>query len=149
MGDDFLRLFSQQAPPVAVLHNFSRTCNGGSGYDSELSDTIHNQATFTQLPNWVITKMPPVTLNFGGSCALPGRSPISGDACARLHAHWEVLPKAGGPVEITNGVDEITATLENNEWRICDSSFVSDSAFPPALEHQVMFDARTKIIKRY
>jgi hypothetical protein len=149
MSEDFLRLFSQQAPYDAVLHNFVQSCYGAHGYDDEKSDILHNQATFTQLPSWVLTRLPPVTLNFGGSCALPGRGPVLGDACARVHAHWDVLPKAGGPVEHSDGVDQLTAMLDNNQWRLCDSSFVADSAFPAALEHQVMFDARTKIIKRY
>ena len=149
MSEDFLRLFSIQVPYDQVLHNFTQTCYGAHGYDDEKGDIIHNQVTFTQLPTWVLQKLPPVTLNFGGSCALPTRGPVRGDACARVHAHWDVQPKAGGPVEHTNGVDELTAMLENNQWRLCDSSFVDDSVFPASIEHQVMFDARTKIIKRY
>jgi hypothetical protein len=149
MSVDFLQLFSQQAPYEAVLHNFTQSCYGAHGYDDEKGDIIHNQATFTQLPSWVLVRLPPVTLNFGGSCQLPTRGPILGDACARVHAHWDAQPKAGGAVEHSDGVDQLTAMLENNQWRLCDSSFVADSAFPPALEHQIMFDARTKIIKRY
>jgi hypothetical protein len=149
MSVDFLQLFSQQAPYEAVLHNFVQSCYGAHGYADEKGDIEHNQATFTQLPTWVLTRLPPVTLNFGGSCSLPTREPVLGDACARVHAHWDVQPKAGGPVEHANGVDQLTAMLENNQWRLCDSSFVDDSVFPPALEHQVMLDARTKLIKRY
>jgi hypothetical protein len=149
MSEDFLRLFSLQVPYDQVLHNFTQSCYGAHGYDDEKGDIIHNQATFTQLPSWVLVRLPPVTLNFGGSCQLPTRGPILGDACARVHAHWDAQPKAGGAVEHSDGVDQLTAMLENNQWRLCDSSFVADSAFPPALEHQIMLDARTKIIKRY
>ena len=45
MAVDFLTLFSNSAlGPEAVLHNFSKTCDGGDGYGDEYSDVVDNRA---------------------------------------------------------------------------------------------------------
>jgi hypothetical protein len=159
MGEDFLRLFSQQVAPALVLHNFSQTCDGGNGYNDEYSDTVHNQVTFTQLPTWVITRLPPVTLNFGGTCFF-GDPPAGtdkskhADACANLHAHWDARHDRDpsdpfyGTTDHTNGIDQVTGVLENNQWRLCHSSFVGDPGSATEAAHQIMLDARYRIIKR-
>ncbi len=157
LGEDFLRLFSIQVPPAQVLHNFSQTCDDGRGYEDEYGDVVHNQVTFTQLPTWQIVRLPPVTLNFGGTCFFgkDGVKSKHADACARLHAHWDAKhdrdPKdpSFGMVDHTDGVDMVTGVLENNQWRICHSSFVGDGDPMASAAHQIMLDARTRIIKRY
>ena len=158
MGEDFLRLFSLQVPPAQVLHNFSQTCDGGNGYNDEYSDTVHNQDFFTQLPTWSITKLPPVTFNFGGTCffgdAGTNNKSHHADACANLRAHWDAYHKNPsdtlyyGTTDHSNGIDQVTGVLENNQWKLCHSSFVGDPGSATDAAHQIMLDARYRIIKR-
>jgi hypothetical protein len=37
--------------------------------------------------------------------------------------HWEVTYRSNGQREITDGVDYVTAVLENNRWLLCHSDF--------------------------
>ena len=60
-----------------------------------------------------ITRLPPVTFNFGARCSSPN-GPRRADACARFVVHWEVTHKSPpdtGKREITDGTDYVTAVL--------------------------------------
>ena len=58
------------------------------------------------------------------------------DACSAFKVHWEITYiKADefhyvGEPEITDGVDYVSAVLENNRWRLCASDFSGVSTNP-------------------
>lgn len=132
MGEDFLTLFSQSNIPTnQVLHNFSTACGGR---DAEAVDTDRARSSYVQnFSKFRISRITPVTFNFGGRCAFRLRS---GDACSQFNVHWEITYiKADefhyvGEPEITDGVDYVTAVLENNQWKLCSSDFSGVSTNP-------------------
>lgn len=133
MGQDFLTLFSQSNVSTNdVLHNFSTTCDGGKGRADEKLDVDQNRALYTQdFSAFRISRRGPAAINFHSICVLPdGRVQSNIDACASYAVHWEVNKKSSGVREITNGVDYVSAVLENNAWRLCHSSFIPSSGFP-------------------
>jgi hypothetical protein len=133
MGQDFLTLFSQSNVSTNdVLHNFSTTCDGGRGRADEKLDVDQNRTLYTQdFSAFRISRRGPAAINFHSTCVLPdGRVQSNIDACASYAVHWEVNKKSSGVREITNGVDYVSAVLENNAWRLCHSSFIPSSGFP-------------------
>lgn len=127
MGEDFLTLFSRsEVPADQVLHNFSTTCDDGSGRAAEKRDVEKNRRDFLQdFSRFRLTRMPPVTFNFGRSCGSPN-GPRRADACAKFTVHWEVIhrnPPDAGKRETTDGIDYVTAVLENGRWYLCHSDF--------------------------
>ena len=133
MGQDFLTLFSQSnVSTTDVLHNFSTTCDGGRGREDEKQDVDQNRALYIQdFSAFRISGRGPATINFHGVCVLPdGRVQPNVDACASYAVHWEVNKRSSGARQITNGVDYVSAVVENNLWRLCHSSFIPTSGFP-------------------
>lgn len=134
MGEDFLTLFSNSNNSTSqVLHNFSTTCDGGRGYTEEKQDVDDNRNRYIEdFGAFEIQRRGPATINFKSFCSLPdGRFPqLNVDACASYAVHWEVNKKSSGAREVTNGQDYVSAVLENNEWRLCHSSFVATSGYP-------------------
>jgi hypothetical protein len=148
MAEDFLRLFTLQVPEDQILHNFSINC---AGRKDEAHDIEHNQDFFTQRPTWSITRLPPVEINFGGTWPPYG---LTADANSRLRVHWDAYHKNPsdpdfGTTDNTNGIGLLTGVLENNQWLLCQSSFAGDPAASTAPAHQIMLDARYRIIKRH
>jgi hypothetical protein len=133
MGEDFLTLFSRsEVSTNDVLHNFSTTCDGGRGRADEKGDVDKNRATYVEdFSAFRITRRSPFTINFRGSCLTSDfRSQPNTDACSSFAVHWEVNKKSTGAREITNGVDYVSAVLENNQWKLCHSSFVGTVNYP-------------------
>jgi hypothetical protein len=127
MGADFLTLFSQSDVPTdQVLHNFSTTCDGGAGRAAEAKDVDKNRSQFIQdFSKFRLTRMLPVTFNFGGRCSTPN-GPRRADACSRFGVHWEVTyknPPNTGKKEIAEGVDYVSAVYEDSRWFLCHSDF--------------------------
>ncbi|HEX7793490.1 MAG TPA: IPT/TIG domain-containing protein [Vicinamibacterales bacterium] len=133
MGQDFLTLFSNSSVSTTdVLHNFSTTCDGGQGRADEKIDVDNNRALYVQdFSAFKISRRGPAVINFHSACVLPdGRVQANVDACASYAVHWEVNKKSTGARQITNGVDYVSAALENNTWRLCHSSFIASSGYP-------------------
>jgi hypothetical protein len=133
MGEDFLTLFSQSSVPTSqVLHNFSTTCDDGSGRADEESDVNDNRHDYTEdFSAFRITRREPFSINFGGTCyTSDGRGQNHTDACSSFAVHWESTKKSSGVKGITNGVDFVSAVLENNQWKLCHSSFVGTESYP-------------------
>jgi hypothetical protein len=133
MGQDFLTLFSQTNISTAdALHNFSTTCDSGRGRADEASDTDQNRAIYIQdFSAFRISRRGPATINFQSRCLLPdGRTQNHVDACATYAVHWEVIRRSTGAREITNGVDYISAVVENDAWHLCHSSFIGSPGYP-------------------
>jgi hypothetical protein len=127
MGEDFLTLFSRsEVPSDQVLHSFSTTCDDGSGRAAEKRDVDKTRREFHQDSSKSrVTRMPPVTFNFGALCFSP-KGLRRADACARFAVHWEVTaknPPDKGQLEIADGTDYVTAVLENSRWYLCHSDF--------------------------
>ncbi len=133
LGEDFLTNFSRSDVPTSeVLRNFSRTCDSGRGREEEEADVNSNRATYIQDSGaFRITRRAPFSINFRGACVLPdGRVQANVDACASFAVHWEVRKRSSGAREITNGVDYVSAVLENNRWMLCHSGFVGTTNYP-------------------
>lgn len=126
IGQDFLLRFSDSRWTTnEVLHNFSTTCDGGSGRANEANDVDRNRATYIQDFNAArVTHRPPVTFNFDRGCFPAGRQQPNADACASYTVHWEVTGRSNGRREITDGVDYVSAVLENDRWLLCHSDFI-------------------------
>ena len=141
LGEDFLTLFSRSEVPVdQVLHNFSTTCDKGDGRSQEASDTARARMQYTQdFSKFRISRLPPVMFNFATACVAfgdPTRVRPS-DACGLFMVHWEVTYIMNvdathriGTHEVTDGKDNVTAVLENNQWRLCHSDFEGTSVIP-------------------
>jgi hypothetical protein len=132
-GEDFLTLFSQSNVPTSqVLHNFSTTCDKGDGRAAERDDVDSNRANFVHdFSAFRMSRRGPATIAFGGACPLPdGRVQRNVDACSSFAVHWEVTERATGRRQVTNGVDYVSAALENNRWLLCHSDFIATSGFP-------------------
>ena len=56
-----------------------------------------------------------------------GRVQRNVDACITYTAHWEVTSRSNGSREITDGVDYVSAVLENDKWLLCHSDFIGTS----------------------
>jgi hypothetical protein len=122
MGEDFLTLFSQSNISTnQVLHNFSTSCDKGRGRDDEKGDVDQNRADYIEdFSKFRITRRPPVTFNFGGRCTFRLRA---ADACSAYAVHWETIRRSDGSRGLSNGIDYVTAVLENNRWLLCHSDF--------------------------
>lgn len=137
-GFRFLDRFSQSQYSVNdVLIDFSPTCDNGRGRRDEAEDVARNRAMFRQLPGYVITRVPPVTYNFGSACVWPAFGPPRvrpADGCATFDVRWRVeylhdtsdeelglIPR--GSIEESVGRDFVTAVLENDSWRLCHSDY--------------------------
>jgi hypothetical protein len=133
MGEDFLTLFSQSNIPTSlVLHNFSPTCDGGAGRAEEENDVNANRRDYIQdFAAFRITRRTPFSINFRGACFVSdGRIQKNTDACASYAVHWEVINKSNGARGIANGIDFVSAVVENNQWKLCHSSFVGTETYP-------------------
>ncbi len=126
-GEDFLLLFSDSTKSTNdVLHNFSTTCDGGKGRTNEANDTDQNRRLYIQnLAAARAVRRPPATFNFVRQGCFPaGRQQPNTDACSAYTVHWEVTAKAGGKKEVTDGIDYVSAVLENDRWLLCHSDFI-------------------------
>ncbi|MFN7915175.1 MAG: IPT/TIG domain-containing protein [Vicinamibacterales bacterium] len=132
-GQDFLLLFSDSTyPPDAVLHNFSTTCDGGNGRAEEFTDVARNRRDVVENAAAArIAARPPATITFRSRCVLPdGRVQPNIDACISYTAHWEDTNRATGARTMTDGIDYVSAVLENDRWWLCHSSFIGTSRNP-------------------
>jgi hypothetical protein len=112
---EFLLDFSKQLDPAFVMRNFTPACEGTA---AELGDVRNNQA------NFVITsyKVGPAatSVDFTGRC--PFRN-VFGDACAFVPVEWHSTIRSNGKAIFTAGTDQVTAILENDQWKLCASDY--------------------------
>jgi hypothetical protein len=126
-GEDFLLLFSDSTKTTSqVLHNFSTTCDGGKGRAAEAVDVDRNRADLIEnLAAARVTRRPPVTFSFVRQGCFPaGRFQPGTDACSSYTVHWETTRRSDGKREITDGIDYVSAILENDRWLLCHSDFI-------------------------
>jgi hypothetical protein len=150
-GFRFLDLFSQsQYTTDQVLADFAPSCYGGNGRGHEADDVNGNRDTFLELPGYSVTRKPPVSFIFNGTCEFSVFNPtrrFRADACAVFDVRWNVrylhdttdnelgLVPAGS-LETTIGQDYVSATLQNGAWQLCTSDFkgTRTTTFPSGLK---------------
>jgi hypothetical protein len=112
---EFLVDFSKQLDPAFVVRNFTPTCGGMA---DELSDVAKNNRD-NLITSYTIGT-PETTVDFTGRC--PFRN-VVGDACAQVPVDWRSTNRATGQPGRATGIDQVTAVLENDRWRLCASDF--------------------------
>jgi hypothetical protein len=137
---DFLTAFSKQVDPAIVMRNFSTNCRGTI---DETSDVIHNQVDFS-ITSFTIGAAD-TTVPFIGRCPFRLRQ---GDACSFVPAEWHSLiksatyhpdlqPYIGKTMNVT-GTDQVTAVLENDQWKLCASDWDQTTGTITSREGRVM-----------
>lgn len=127
---NFLLAFSQQRPVDEVMKDFTTSCGEAA---EERSDVICNRQDGRIMAYGLGT--PQTTVPFTGSCPFRNRR---GDACAQVSATWttrissnpchpDLLPYAGKENEVV-GTDQVTAVLENDQWKLCASDWNQKSS---------------------
>ena len=116
MATLFLENFSKSSvPPAVVMQDFLVGCYGTA---EELGQVVKNRQDF------IVTSYsvgpPTVTINFGGVCAIRGRS---GDACSTSPVRWDSTRTSDGGKESVEGVDQLAAVYRSSRWWLCDSQF--------------------------
>ena len=112
---EFLVDFSKQLDPAFVVRNFTTSCPGAA---DELSDVQKNNRD--NLITAYTIGAPETTVAFTGRC--PFRN-VTGDACAQVPVDWRSINRATGQPGRATGIDQVTAVLENDRWRLCASDF--------------------------
>ena len=149
MAVDFLTLFSNSSlSPEVVLHNFSKTCDGGKGYSQEYDDIVISRSNVVILTH---TITPPTFFEYefgaDNACSRTQKS-TPGDVCVEVPITWTDRnigsTVANPPV---TGVDFVTGVYENAQWRLCHSRFdgINTLTGEPVT---IDFFGRGKIIKR-
>jgi hypothetical protein len=115
LARQFLIDFSDQVHPDVVMKNFTMSCPGAA---EEYQDVVKHQNAVT-VTSYTIGA-PVTTVPFTGIC--PFRSRF-GDACAQVPVRWVGKSKSTGETLISTGTDQVTAVLENNQWKLCASDF--------------------------
>jgi hypothetical protein len=117
---DFLVGFSKQLDPAFVVRNFSDTCGGKADEQGDVQkDNDQN------VINSYTIGAPQTSIVFIGRGGCPFRA-VFGDACAQVPVEWHSTRKSTGANEISKGTDQVTAILENDQWRLCASDFKGD-----------------------
>jgi len=131
IGEDFLTLFTHsEIPTDQVLHNFSTSCGGRNAEASDVNRA--RQQYIEDFSKFRISRLMPVPFNFWGSFVVFADRVRRGDAMARFQVHWEVTyiidvpgdpPRYKGTHEVADGIDYVTAVLENDRWLLCSSDW--------------------------
>lgn len=161
MAVDFLTLFSNSSitNPDIVLHNFSRTCDGGAGYAEEKIDVELSRR------DWIITSYKPSAPTFfeyefgaDNACSSPriAGKRTAGDVCVEVPWEWSNRCAPGSQddackanpafTNTVSGTDYVSAVYENAQWRLCHSRW---RAFDTLTGRPVIMDfsGRGSIIK--
>ena len=136
VGDISVRFLDRFSQPQSikdwrdVLRDFkAAACPDPGEYESEREDVERHYKNFHM--NSYSLGSASVTSNFGGSCAVPGRNPLRGDACALVSVRWDSTEVTATPPKtaVTTGVDYVSAaySVTDGRWWLCGSQFISNS----------------------
>jgi hypothetical protein len=120
MSQAFLEAFSRQLGTTETLKDFSRTCDGGRGYQLEFGDVQDNLDKRT-ITAWRVDQ-PTVSFAFAAANACPIDGTF-GDACAAHFVRWSDVEKSTGTPSTVEGTDYVSAVYETDRWRLCHSRF--------------------------
>ena len=146
MAVDFLDRFSNSSitSPETVLHNFSRTCDGGDGYQSEYNDVVVNREDYFVIGHDIAT--PTVfEYNFSSRQACSRKSSTAGDVCVEVPIQWTDRYLPTNEVNSKFGIDFVTGVYEEDQWRLCHSRWTANLTLT-GKPVQMDFDRR-RIIK--
>ncbi len=146
MAIDFLTLFSNSSlGPEAVLHNFSKTCDGGEGYAAEYADVVESRAT-REILTHEISAPTKFEWGFGEDTICTGtRKTTAGDVCVSIPVKWTDRAIGSSATDSVSGVDFVSAAYEDTRWRLCHSKWEAFSTLT-GKPVQMDFD-RHRIIK--
>ena len=129
MAVDFLTLFSNSAlGPEAVLHNFSKTCDGGDGYGDEYDDIVKHRAAIV-VQSFNITPPTVFEYDFRSSQACTNKGSTPGDVCVEVPVTWVDYIIAEDRTRPVSGTDFVTGVYENAQWRLCHSRWTAIETF--------------------
>jgi hypothetical protein len=111
----FLEDFSKQLAPDVVMRNFTNNCPTTA---EERQDVINQQAA-VQVMSYEIGPAS-TTVPFSGACPFRNRA---GDACSSIPVRWVSRIKSTGAISNSSGIDQVTAVLENGQWKLCASDY--------------------------
>jgi hypothetical protein len=111
----FLVDFSKQLAPDVVMRNFTTNCPTAA---DEYQDVVNQQNAVTVISYDI--GQPTTTVPFIGACPYRNRA---GDACSTLPVRWTSRIKSNGSISNSSGVDQVTAMLENGQWKLCASDY--------------------------
>ena len=130
---DFLVGFSKQLDPAYVVRNFTSSCGGAA---DEQKDVQKNNDQNTV--NSYTIGNPNTAIVFTGRGGCPFRG-VFGDACAQVPVEWHSTAKATGVSGVAKGIDQVTAVLEQDQWRLCASDFNGE---PTSLLAEILLHRR-------
>jgi hypothetical protein len=132
MGRLFLLDFSDSTKDTGtVMRNFQPDCYGTADETGQVSDNRRD----LRITSFAVDS-PATSVRFGGSCPIPTRNNVRGDACTHMHADWYSVAVRDldwlgkGQSTEAHGVDYISAFYypDQKRWRLCDSQFIGDSS---------------------
>src|SRR5207247_3654422 len=122
----------------------------GNGRANDMRYKQHNHVDFT------ITSYkfgaPATTVPFTGRCVFRDRI---GDACAQVPAEWHSFIKAAtyhpdlkpyvGHMMNVIGTDQVTAVLENDQWKLCASDWNQTTAAITSREGRIVAETAARV----
>jgi len=104
-------------------------CPKPDEYDSERSDVERHYNNFFMHSYRVDPAS--TSVNFAGSCGVPGRQPLAGDACSSVPVVWDSTELATGNRRTTRGTDYLAAAYSatDKRWWLCASQFIDATSF--------------------
>ena len=136
VGDMSVRFLTEFSKPQSnkdwrdVMRDFKATaCPRPSDYDDERADVERHYNNFF-MHNFRVDPAS-TAINFGGFCAVPGRQPLPGDACAAVPVLWDSTETATQNRRTTRGTDYIAAAYSSTDgrWWLCASQFIDTNTF--------------------
>jgi hypothetical protein len=131
MSERFLTEFSKPQTNKDwrdVMRDFDFTgtvCPDRSLAEAERNDVITHYTNFVMLDYKISAGV--VTLEFGGTCAIPNRNPRRGDACAVVPVFWHSTDRRdpNNQSRQVTGTDYISAAYSRaqSRWWLCSSDF--------------------------
>jgi hypothetical protein len=123
MAVDFWKLFLTLSitSPEAVLHNFSKTCDGGSGYNNEYGDIETHREDIAEILEYTITPPTVFEYAFGSRRACSRKDGSAGDTCVEVPVRVTERVKATNTIREVSGTGFLTGVYEDEQWRLCHS----------------------------
>jgi hypothetical protein len=136
VGEMSVRFLTEFSKPQSnkdwrdVMKDFKASvCPKPSEFDEERADVERHYNNFF-MHNFRVDPAS-TSVNFGGSCAVPTRLPLAGDACSSVPVLWDSTDIATGSRKTTRGTDYIAAAYApaDGRWWLCASQFIDATPF--------------------
>jgi hypothetical protein len=136
VGDMSVRFLTEFSKPQTnkdwrdIMRDFKASaCPKPDEFDSERSDVERHYNNFFM--NSYRVDPASTSVNFGGSCGVPGRQPLAGDACSAVPVVWDSTELANNNRKTTRGTDYLAAAYAaaDKRWWLCASQFIDANTF--------------------